>query len=323
MPDHRRIPLQPLPLAYFLAPDGAPLARASPLKPATKRSRSPSSLLTPAKRRILRAEGVICSPSSSTSSGSSRGRSPKLDTELNRRADTSTSLMPPSPSSRTHRDPQRDRVGASGARADTSAASCVYRTRSTTASLQGTPCGSPSSSSASSGPRRATPNPIMVPRRVPSPPNPQSIHYPGFNIHYDTHIELRSASSMRLCSLEPSDIEDELDALKENIPPRKRVKKTVSAPPEDDPVSSHEGLVASKIKLYASSNPATPFNASPTHTPQAPHHPHMRSPRPLEKPSPMFTPGRTPRLRSGAGIAERRRALEMEVDDPCSDEDDL
>ena len=105
-----------------------------------------------------------------------------------------------------------------------------------------------------------------------------------------------------------------MDVLKENFPPRRRVKKAVSSP-ENAPALSID--TTSTTKLHASSNPVTPLYVSPLHTPQTPHH--TRSPRPVEKSSLSFTPGKTPQ----AGLLERRKALEMEVDDACSDDEPL
>jgi hypothetical protein len=65
--------------------------------------------------------------------------------------------------------------------------------------------------------------PISIPRELPPPPDPQSIHYPGFVVFQDTHITIYPADF----NLERvSDAETHADLFKENFPPcRKSLSK--------------------------------------------------------------------------------------------------
>ena len=161
-------------------------------------------------------------------------------------------------------------------------------------------------------PRRAT-APLMVPRELPSRPDPQSCHYPGFDVHLDTHIELPSTSSRVRAEPEP-DLDK--DTVKENLPPRKKIKKTVSLPEEGSTTGCFDDKPSDKSK--AASYPSTPYHNSPLRTPGTPHH--HKSPRSIVKVARQFTPGRVP---DAGGTLARKRAMEQEVDEVDSDDEDL
>ena len=61
--------------------------------------------------------------------------------------------------------------------------------------------------------------PITIPRQLPPPPDPQSIHYPGFVVFQDTHITIYPADSN---PERASDTETHPDLFKENLPPRRK-----------------------------------------------------------------------------------------------------
>lgn len=63
------------------------------------------------------------------------------------------------------------------------------------------------------------PVPIVIPRELPPPPDPQSIHYPGFVVFQDTHITIYPADYN--CE-RVSDTETHTDLYKENLPPRRK-----------------------------------------------------------------------------------------------------
>ncbi|KAG6842008.1 hypothetical protein C0991_003534 [Blastosporella zonata] len=67
---------------------------------------------------------------------------------------------------------------------------------------------------------------------TPPPPDPQSIHYPGFRIYFDVPINVDEAPSL---AADPSDNDN--DVVKENIAPRRKTRKASTAPPETDPMS--------------------------------------------------------------------------------------
>jgi hypothetical protein len=61
--------------------------------------------------------------------------------------------------------------------------------------------------------------PIVIPRELPPPPDPQSIHYPGFVVFQDTHITIYPAD---FNPERVTDAETRTDLFKENLPPRQK-----------------------------------------------------------------------------------------------------
>lgn len=61
--------------------------------------------------------------------------------------------------------------------------------------------------------------PIVIPRELPPPPDPQSIHYPGFVVFQDTHITIYPAD---FNPERASNTETHPDLFKENLPPRRK-----------------------------------------------------------------------------------------------------
>ena len=250
-----RTPLRVLPLDRFLHSDNSQQAsRPNHLKHSTKRPRSPSAMLSPAKRRILREEGFLPPPPFQLKRSVEYER-PSMGTAYfrSRNEDLGSPMHIDSDSSRcVEGSPLTDAV--------------AYRTRSKTSPPKGTgPTKTRSTTSKSSSnrpPPSATPPtrsapPLMIPREMPARPDPQSVHYPGFDIHYDTHIELPSTSSRYIP--EP-DLERDKEGRKENLPPR-RISKKPSMPFE---VGS-AGLTGGKpfVRPRVDSLPATPFRATP------------------------------------------------------------
>ena len=86
--------------------------------------------------------------------------------------------------------------------------------------------GVPSCSSSS----RSSAVPTSVPREMPPPPDPQSVHYPGFHVHCDTHVLIISVDNdLETLSLTDNDKEGQ----KENLAPRRKPRKVVTAPNTD------------------------------------------------------------------------------------------
>ena len=160
---------------------------------------------------------------------------------------------------------------------------------------------------------------MMVPREVPPSPDRQSAHYPGFDVFRDTHVELPSS----LSSLPLAGKQLEEDDCKENIPPRKIAKKISSLPTED----MIESGFSSTCFGPRNQSDSDAYDGLPTpkgHSlgrKKASHHVQNSSP---SKPS-HLTAGRFPPS-AKKSIAEARRLLEREVDEPeciLSDEEDL
>ena len=61
--------------------------------------------------------------------------------------------------------------------------------------------------------------PIVIPRELPPPPDPPSIHYPGFAVFQDTHITIYPPD-FNLKRV--SNAETHTDLFKENLPPRRK-----------------------------------------------------------------------------------------------------
>ncbi|KAI9448093.1 beta and beta-prime subunits of DNA dependent RNA-polymerase [Lactarius indigo] len=196
----------------------------------SKRSRSPSlarSIFSPAKRRILEQEGLILTSRSRLRTSTSihslsrallhasddlkhlpapsfaKGDAP-LPTPIH-----PDLLDPPSP-----REPRRSspRLSASpNSKSCSSATTTPTRTSPRKSHPQTTTAGS---SSSSSRPVRHT----MVPREMPPPPDRRSVHYPGFDVHQDTHIALPCTRSMTRAREEAARAQ-EGEAAKENVRP--------------------------------------------------------------------------------------------------------
>jgi hypothetical protein len=221
--------LADLPLDLFLNPNSDHTTRNINRPTGSKRSRSPS-LAHPAKRRILEQEGLILTPRSrlraSTSAHSlslphrtllhapdASKRLPgvsfaKPDASL----PTPVQLVPldlPSPHESRRTSP---RLSASPNSKSCSSATITPTKASARKVHPQTTAGS--SSSGSSRPVRHT----MIPREMPPPPDRRSVHYPGFDVHQDTHIALPCTRSMTRAREEAARVQ-EGEAAKENVRP--------------------------------------------------------------------------------------------------------
>ncbi|KAG5648886.1 hypothetical protein DXG03_000235 [Asterophora parasitica] len=199
-------PLQELPLDQFLPPN--------PNLPSTSRKRplSPGGpgFFSPAKRRILNEEGIFKSPVSGRGTParftevltgpSSPAR--KLDfgsPKATRRAAVETT--PPRVASSSNRLAPSPHV-----KEDHEMEAYFIR---------------PSSSS-------QPPSSNITPRETPPPQDPQSIHYPGFRVYFDTHVVLAPVEEPPATPSTPGG-EKEKETLKENVVPRRRPRKPVIA----------------------------------------------------------------------------------------------
>ena len=213
-------PLQDLLLAHFV-PSGACSSLKTPtVTKSAKRPISPSksTIFSPAKRRILRSEGILLPGEGSPSSFCTQ--LPSSGSDAFGVSHASTSLMPPV--SGAHRS-SKDRR-ASRRPSPKLTRQCSVRDDSTPAlNLR-------RSSRLQSSQSRTTP--ITIPREMPLPHDRQSVHYPGFDTYQDTHVFLvhprqtsPSSDSEDLWS-SSEDILSEGEISKENIPPWKKAKKS-------------------------------------------------------------------------------------------------
>ncbi|KAI9466955.1 hypothetical protein BJY52DRAFT_1235488 [Lactarius psammicola] len=200
----------------------------------SKRSRSPSlahSIFSPAKRRILEQEGLILTSRSRLRAGTSTH---SLSHALLHAPDNPK--QPPAPSLAkgdtplpipvypdpldlpSPREPKRSspRLSTSpNSKSCSSATTTPTRSSPRKAHPQTTTtAGSSSNSSGSSRHVRHT----MVPREMPPPPDRRSVHYPGFDVHQDTHIALPCTRSMTRAREEATRVQ-EGEAAKENVRP--------------------------------------------------------------------------------------------------------
>jgi len=224
-----------------------------------------SSIFTPAKRRILEQEGLF-PPAQSRPYSNTSTRSPRLHRSgLLHASDSSKgtsspavvglsddalplppcpphALVPPLPcesrriSPRLSASPQSNLPNPSP-----NNTTPTGRTRTSprrTRSQTFTPTHAPpsqrvrptptTSTSTTTTPSPTTPRAItMVPREMPPPPDRRSVHYPGFDVHQDTHLALPRTRSKARARAEAARVgELEGDAAKENVRP----VPTTSAP---------------------------------------------------------------------------------------------
>ncbi|KAH9966003.1 hypothetical protein BC827DRAFT_1181486 [Russula dissimulans] len=264
-----RLILVDLPLERFLQPTSDNINLPTP-RTGSKRSRSPSfpsSIFTPAKRRILEQEGLFPPPQSrpypnasthpphprrtdlfnafdspkgalGTSSLAAAGLSddtlplppchphalvPPLPCESRRispRLSTSPRSKSPNgspndatPRGRTRTSPRKTR---SQTLTPTHAASSSQRVRPTPTSMTTHTSMSPTATPSPTTPRTIT----LIPREMPPPPDRRSVHYPGFDVHQDTHLALPCTRSKTRAKAEAARVRElEGDAAKENVRP--------------------------------------------------------------------------------------------------------
>ncbi|KAI0304165.1 hypothetical protein BC826DRAFT_1101047 [Russula brevipes] len=90
-------------------------------------------------------------------------------------------------------------------------------TSSTTPSSSQRACRNSSTPSSSSPP--PLPTPTMIPREIPPLPDRRSVHYPGFDVHQDTHVAVPCTRSKARAKAEMARIQEGGEAAKENVRP--------------------------------------------------------------------------------------------------------
>ena len=213
-------PLQELPLERFLpshpnTPSKSVRSHKRPLSPGSPNSYSPT------KRRILNSEGIFASEKSCKTLMSSGKASPARFGDV--------LVGPASPARildfglpKTHGGepvkrpfPTQTQIPSLPLR-KTPIPSPFQLVSPTYHSLSGDSINTEVSNISSIRPVTA---PIVIPRELPLPPDPQSIHYPGFVVFQDTHITIYPAD-FKLERV--SDTETHTDLYKENLPPRRK-----------------------------------------------------------------------------------------------------
>ncbi|KAJ7639016.1 hypothetical protein FB45DRAFT_904492 [Roridomyces roridus] len=256
----QRVPLRELPLERFLPPDPN-----LPTRP-NKRVYSPGGPIpfSPTKRRILAEEGIIVSSGDITKPARIRALPVNRDGTPAKKVD----FGPRSPPSASQ--PYPARVTRSQTKSDASKGT----------SLSPTPA-----------PRVVT-TVIKVPRELPPPVDPQSIHYPGFVVYQDPYILVGSVMLP----------EAPLSPQKENLPARRKSRKSSVASPSVNSASTSATHSPCTPKVERSNHSATP-------TPR-------RTAVVLTRDTRL-----TPKLRHSERL-ELRKRLEDEVDDVSGDDDE-
>ncbi|KAJ8584793.1 hypothetical protein M405DRAFT_826179 [Rhizopogon salebrosus TDB-379] len=243
-------PLQDLPLAHFLPSGASPSSKTLNIAKPAKRPLSPSksTIFSPAKRRILRSEGILIPGRSSPSffhsqpspSGSDVFGASCPSTALTSPVQRTGAAHGSSKDRRTSRrpSPKLTRQCSSIASGDDAAPALSLRRSSRLQSSQ---------------PRAA---PMTISREMPPSHNRQSVHYPGFDTYQDTHIFLvpprrTTPSSDNEDSWSSSEeVLSEREISKENIPPRKKTKKSSlarSCLPIDKPLCSDRSATPEEV----------------------------------------------------------------------------
>ncbi|KAI9000863.1 hypothetical protein BD414DRAFT_406572, partial [Trametes punicea] len=340
-------PLMPYPLDMFKADTGVPGMPAEQVP--KKRPYAPGSgrLDSPAKRRMKAEGGSLCIKSPlSVSSNRAGSASTHFDASLRGRDSPAKKLDFGAPRSRVDHLPSSisdlmtcGSVNSPSTPRRSSRRIVVNRVRrSPRLSARSIDLGGPAGGQQ---PRLAnhvlpitkamTASEYVSSRRVVTPPDPQSIHYPGFDIYQDPFV-VPPTSLVHCCSVANEEKEDSSDNEhdKENRPPRRKAAKTAA------PTTADTSLIKAALLSPPSARRGSERTEKTRPIPASPHPKHVcdylslsrnntpkeRVPHTMASPAHdliRFTPGRTP-----LGKEERRqmrRALEEEVDDFAGDDD--
>ncbi|KIJ20339.1 hypothetical protein PAXINDRAFT_7588 [Paxillus involutus ATCC 200175] len=206
METHRRIPLQDLPLEQFITPSLA--TTKTPRKLKRPLSPSQSTPLNPAKRRVLDAEGIPFSNTIAATPSASRPV-PSLLYSLH-------TVTPTRPS----------RLGHGYISTSTSAsARPTPKSHIRLARKHGSPQGTTSPFPSR---RRSASSEFHSTQTVESSTNPQSKHYPGFDIFRDSNLSQGPPDPGGSLQSDSETLDDKFEDEKENIPPKRNAKKISS-----------------------------------------------------------------------------------------------
>ncbi|KAH9943300.1 uncharacterized protein BXZ73DRAFT_97349 [Epithele typhae] len=170
--------------------------------------------------------------------------------------------------------------------------------------------------------------PILIPRDV-VPPDPQSVHYPGFVVYQDPHIALPSSSQLAAVALGEDHSTPDVEVNKENAaPPRPRTSKASKPGTPSDAAWLKAGLASPSS--VGSSKIVVPPSPHPKHVQD-----YLATPRPIKTPKDRKLPSVAA---AATGLAastparialtpddrkKMRLALEEEVDEGEGDDDQL
>jgi hypothetical protein len=316
-------PLQELPLDQFLSPNPN-LPFASKLRP-NKRPLSPGgpNLYSPAKRRILNEEGIFSPEKTTKSPISSRGTPAHFTDVLS---------GPSSPARKLDFGVPKHSIKGVGASSTAALDKTPARPASLSNRLAPSPELKPKTRSSCPGDYEmddyfSMPNcsssshssaiHIPVPHEMPPPPDPQSVHYPGFRVHSDTHNLTPVDDDLESLSL----FDNNKDGQKENLPPRRKPRKVATAPNTDlkSQLFSPDAKKREVEKLgRAKSTPVTPKRLAGGDGQEPGDSP---TPRRLVVGLAQAVTSSTPRAKERER-REMRRALQDEVDDADEDQGD-
>lgn len=217
-------PLQDLPLEFFLPPN--------PNLPSRPSKRAGPNLFSPAKRRILTEEGVFSPEKTLKSPVSGRDAPARFAHVLSGPASPAKKLDFGTP--KHHLNPRIPAESTTPVRPKPSssklAPSPEFRSSFSTAGHdQEMDDYFSRPSSSSMPPPKATPTEFSC---LPLPPSdPQSVHYPGFRVHFDTQPDPTPFDN----EMEGLNLIDDQDkeGLKENTAPRRKARKATTAPSTD------------------------------------------------------------------------------------------
>jgi hypothetical protein len=212
-------PLQELPLESFLPTHPNPPSKSvrSHKRPLSPGSPNPYS---PTKRRILNSEGIFASQKTSKTLTSLGKVSPaRFSDVLVGSASPARILdfgLPKTHGGESAKRPFSTQTQIPSLSSRKTPMSSPYRRVSPTYHILS---GDSTNTEVSTSSTQLVAVPIVIPRELPPPPDPQSIHYPGFVVFQDTHITIYPAD------FNPErvpDAETHTDLFKENLPPRRK-----------------------------------------------------------------------------------------------------
>ena len=271
-------PLMPLPLDQFLLP-----ARPS------KRPHSPGgpTPFSPAKRRILNDEGLFAPTKTPLPRNAAFATASRFSHVLAGPASPARVLDFGLPRNYGG-DPEKRPAAAAGPQPG--GTSTGHRSTSSRSGLAPSPEIKPRDVPRSaSAPRDVDPfdfdalpspsnsptssNFTLVPRELPAQTDPTSIHYPGFVVYQDPHIVVYPPAANEPS---PDDMEMDAEVTKENIAPRRKVRKAVTEAVVKGDTSSPKGTPVKKSYTVHDTPRAMSDKRSPMWTPQNTIHKGMR-----------------------------------------------
>ncbi|KAF7352592.1 hypothetical protein MVEN_01224700 [Mycena venus] len=219
-------PLQDLPLDLFLPPNPN-----LPQQRSNKRVHSPGGqLFSPQKRRILEEEGIFASKTSVRVRAlavrrDSSGDSPVKKLDFGTPKNSPASARPPHSASTSAVEPRSPRLTRQNTPLDAFLASTSIPPLHSDDAPEMMDYFS--SSSGSTSPHGAV---TQTPRDIPPPVDPQSIHYPGFVVFQDPYIITGPTTTVDIDVLGSP----QKDGEKENVAPRRKPRKSATAPASSD-----------------------------------------------------------------------------------------